>query len=74
MREDAATIEHQHAFAQREDLVAGVGDVKNGDAAQQVPGPQVVDNQGFCRKVEGGQRLVENVCCREVRRRVARSQ
>ena len=56
---DAALIEHDDAFAEREDLAVRVGHVQDGNVVRRVPGAQIVDDPRLRRVIERRQRLVE---------------
>ena len=59
MRDNASAVEDQHALAQCEDLLAAVGDVKDGNAVGLVPLAQVVKDYRYLGNVECGKRLIE---------------
>ena len=54
LRGDSAVFEHDHPFAEREYLVAIMGDVDNRDRMLVIPGPQIVDDLRLPGRVQAG--------------------
>ena len=59
LRHDASRVEHDHALAQSKNFFAAVGDVKDGNAVSLVPLAQIVNDLGFCWRVQSGQGFVQ---------------
>src|SRR6185437_11093000 len=57
--DDSALFENQQLLAKHEDFVTIVRDVKDGDRQVLDRAPQVVGNFHFDRKIEGGERFVQ---------------
>src|ERR1700691_264855 len=59
LRDDAALVQHQHAFAERQHFLATVRDIENRNAVRLIPAPQIVEDLRFGRGVESRKRFVE---------------
>ncbi len=59
LRDNAALVHHQHAFAQRNYFFTAVRDIENWNAVRLIPAPQIIEDLRLGRGIESGKRFVE---------------